>query len=401
MTSTALSQRLNTWAEQHSGTRSELARKLSSDLGEKDAGTLWSLVNIRAEFESRTSNDYNTTWLDRGPIARLLPSRAKYILQFVINLIDKILPLAYLVPIGITWFHLQGVLSAYKLSGSQLAPGESIDFLSLWSGARPDLFDGTQMATVAVQVFWSIVVIAILHALSSTQNENDKIDQELDALILDIQLELSKSRAVTPQELSDSLTEAASKLEAALQQTSSTLSSLNDVSSKMQHAADTLNDVSSSMSASAASVEAAVQPLIELPTSIDRALAGISGLPERLIQVQQKIDASTSNLSLVAEMTRSIVNNNEDVAAQSRQLLEAIRQINTSTSESVSVLRDSARVVTELSEIVDGHRPHSVVMRETAELMKEVRDSMNRVADEFRYSAEQYKRVNDEHRNQE
>ena len=401
MTSTALSQRLNTWAEQHSGTRSELARKLSSDLGEKGAGTLWSLVNIRAEFESRTSNDYNTTWLDRGPFARLLPSRAKYILQFVINLIDKILPLAYLVPIGITWFHLQGVLSAYKLSGSQLAPGESIDFLSLWSGARPDLFDGTQMATVAVQVFWSIVVIAILHALSSTQNENDKIDQELDALILDIQLELSKSRAVTPQELSDSLTEAASKLEAALQQTSSTLSSLNDVSSKMQHAADTLNDVSSSMSASAASVEAAVQPLIELPTSIDRALAGISGLPERLVQVQQKIDASTSNLSLVAEMTRSIVNNNEDVAAQSRQLLEAIRQINATTSESVSVLRDSARVVTELSEIVDGHRPHSVVMRETAELMKEVRDSMNRVADEFRYSAEQYKRVNDEHRNQE
>ena len=401
MTSTALSQRLNTWAEQHSGTRSELARKLSSDLGEKGAGTLWSLVNIRAEFESRTSNDYNTTWLDRGPFARLLPSRAKYILQFVINLIDKILPLAYLVPIGITWFHLQGVLSAYKLSGSQLAPGESIDFLSLWSGARPDLFDGTQMATVAVQVFWSIVVIAILHALSSTQNENDKIDQELDALILDIQLELSKSRAVTPQELSDSLTEAANKLEAALQQTSSTLSSLNDVSSKMQHAADTLNDVSSSMSASAASVEAAVQPLIELPTSIDRALAGISGLPERLVQVQQKIDASTSNLSLVAEMTRSIVNNNEDVAAQSRQLLEAIRQINASTSESVSVLRDSARVVTELSEIVDGHRPHSVVMRETAELMKEVRDSMNRVADEFRYSAEQYKRVNDEHRNQE
>ena len=401
MTSTALSQRLNTWAEQHSGTRSELARKLSSDLGEKGAGTLWSLVNIRAEFESRTSNDYNTTWIDRGPFARLLPSRAKYILQFVINLIDKILPLAYLVPIGITWFHLQGVLSAYKLSGSQLAPGESIDFLSLWSGARPDLFDGTQMATVAVQVFWSIVVIAILHALSSTQNENDKIDQELDALILDIQLELSKSRAVTPQELSDSLTEAASKLEAALQQTSSTLSSLNDVSSKMQHAADTLNDVSSSMSASAASVEAAVQPLIELPTSIDRALAGISGLPERLVQVQQKIDASTSNLSLVAEMTRSIVNNNEDVAAQSRQLLEAIRQINATTSESVSVLRDSARVVTELSEIVDGHRPHSVVMRETAELMKEVRDSMNRVADEFRYSAEQYKRVNDEHRNQE
>ena len=401
MTSTALSQRLNTWAEQHSGTRSELARKLSSDLGEKGAGTLWSLVNIRAEFESRTSNDYNTTWLDRGPFARLLPSRAKYILQFVINLIDKILPLAYLVPIGITWFHLQGVLSAYKLSGSQLAPGESIDFLSLWSGARPDLFDGTQMATVAVQVFWSIVVIAILHALSSTQNENDKIDQELDALILDIQLELSKSRAVTPQELSDSLTEAANKLEAALQQTSSTLSSLNDVSSKMQHAADTLNDVSSSMSASAASVEAAVQPLIELPTSIDRALAGISGLPERLVQVQQKIDASTSNLSLVAEMTRSIVNNNEDVAAQSRQLLEAIRQINATTSESVSVLRDSARVVTELSEIVDGHRPHSVVMRETAELMKEVRDSMNRVADEFRYSAEQYKRVNDEHRNQE
>jgi methyl-accepting chemotaxis protein len=400
MTSTALSQRLDTWAKQHSGTRSELAKKLSKDLGDKDAGALWSLVNIRAEFASRTSNDYRATWLNNGLLARSLPTRAKNILQFIVGLIEQILPLAYLVPIGITWFHLQGVLSAYRLSGAQLNPGETIDFLSLWSGSRPDLFSGTQMATVAVQVFWSIVSIAVLHALASTQRESDLIDHELDELILDIQLELSKSRAVTPQELSDSLTKAANKLESVLQQTSDSLMSLNDTSSKMEHAADTLNSVSNSMSASAASVEAAVQPLIALPTSIDRALAGIGGLPERLMQVQQKIDASTSNLSLVAEMTRNIVTNNEDVASQSRQLLDSIRQVNAMASESASVLKDTARIVIELSEIVDGHRPHSVVMRETAELMKEVRNSMDQIADQFKYSADQYKRVNDEHRNQ-
>ena len=77
MTSTALSQRLDTWAKQHSGTRSELARKLSKDLGDKDAGTLWSLVNIRAEFASRRSDDYRANWLNDGPLARSLPTRAK------------------------------------------------------------------------------------------------------------------------------------------------------------------------------------------------------------------------------------------------------------------------------------------------------------------------------------
>lgn len=400
MTGMALSQRLDTWAEKHNGTRSDLAKKLSTDLKDKGAGTLWSLVDIRAEFESRTSSNYSATWLNHGPLARSLTAPIKSILQLIMNLIEQILPLAYLVPIGITWFHLQGVLGAYKLSGTKLEPGESIDFLSLWSGARPDLFDGTQMGTVAIQVFWSIVAIAILQLLASTQGDSDLIDHELDDLILDIQLELSKSRAVTPQELSDSLSKAANKLESALQQTSDSLASLNDMSSKMEHAADTLNFVSTSMSASAASVEAAVQPLIALPTSIDRALAGIGSLPERLIQVQQKIDASTSNLSLVAEMTKNIVNNNEDVASQSRQLLDSIRQVNAMASESASTLKDTARIVIELSEIVDGHRPHSVVMRETAELMKEVRNSMNQIADEFKYSADQYRQVNDQHRNQ-
>lgn len=400
MTGIELSQQLDMWAGKHSGTRSDLAKKLSRDLNDKSAGTLWSLVDIRAEFESRTNSNYNAAWLSSGPLARSLTVPIKNILQFVVNLIEQILPLAYLVPIGITWFHLQGVLGAYKLAGAQLEPGESIDFLSLWAGARPDLFDGTQMGTVAIQVFWSIVAIAILHALASSKGEPNLIDSELDDLILDIQLELSKSRAVTPQELSDSLSEAANKLESALQQTSNSLASLNDMSSKMEHAADNLNVVSASMSVSAASVEAAVQPLVALPTAIDRALAGIGGLPEKLIQVQQKIDASTSNLSLVAEMTKAIVNNNEDVASQSRQLLDSIRQVNATASESASVLKDTARIVIELSEIVDGHRPHSVVMRETAELMKEVRNSMNQIADEFKYSADQYRQVNDDHRNQ-
>jgi ABC-type transporter Mla subunit MlaD len=400
MTSTDLSQRLDAWASQHSGTRSELARKLSKDLADNDAGTLWSLVDIRAEFASRKSNDYTATWLNTGLVARLLPISAKNRLQLVVGLVEQLLPLAYLVPIGITWFHLQGVLSAYRSSGARLKPGETIDFLSLWSGSRPDLFSGTQMATVAVQVFWSIVLIAVLHALASTQRESDQIDHELDELILEIQLVLSKSRAVTPQELSDSLTQAANKLESVLKQTSESLMSLNDTSFKMEHAADTLNSVSNSMSASAASVEVAVQPLISLPASIENALKGIGGLPDRLMQVQQKIDASTSNLALVAEMTRSIVTNNEDVASQSRQLLDSIRQVNAMTSESASVLKDTARIVTELSEIVDGHRPHSVVMRETAEIMKGVRNSMDQIADQFKYSADQYRQVNDEHRRQ-
>jgi uncharacterized phage infection (PIP) family protein YhgE len=127
---------------------------------------------------------------------------------------------------------------------------------------------------------------------------------------------------------------------------------------------------------------------------------GISGLPEKLMQVQQKIDASTSNLSLVAEMMRSIAGGNEEVMSQSQTLLNGIKQINATVSESVGILRDSAKVVLELSAVVEGHRPHSVVMRETAEIMKEVRNSMDQIANEFKYSAIEYQKVNDEHRNQ-
>jgi len=399
MTTTDLSQKLASWAERHSGTRAALALKLKNDIWHQDAGTLWSLVNIREEFESRTSYDHKARWLNHGPLSRL-PGQVKNVVQLVIGFTEKILPLAYLVPIGITWFHLQGVLVAYKASQQLLKPGETIDFLGLWSGSRPDLFNGIEMSTVAVQVFWSIIAIAFFQILTSTQDDVDDIDDELAELILDIQLELSKSRAVTPQELSDSLTAAAKKLESALKQTTDSLKSLNLMSSNMAGAANTLSRVSDSLSSSASSVEAAVQPLVALPASIDRALMGIGGLPEKLMQVQQKIDASTSNLSLVAEMMKHIAGSNEDVISQSQNLLDAIRQINVMTTESVAILRESAKVVIELSEIVDGHRPHSVVMRETAEIMKEVRDTMDQIANEFKYSAKEYQRVNDEHRNQ-
>jgi uncharacterized phage infection (PIP) family protein YhgE len=168
----------------------------------------------------------------------------------------------------------------------------------------------------------------------------------------------------------------------------------------MVGAANTLGSVSDSLASSAFRIENAVQPLVSLPTSIDHALLGISGLPEKLMQVQQKIDASTSNLSLVAEMMRSIAGGNEEVMSQSQTLLNGIKQINATVSESVGILRDSAKVVLELSAVVEGHRPHSVVMRETAEIMKEVRNSMDQIANEFKYSAIEYQKVNDEHRNQ-
>jgi hypothetical protein len=99
-------------------------------------------------------------------------------------------------------------------------------------------------------------------------------------------------------------------------------------------------------------------------------------------------------------MMKNIAGSNEDVMLQSQTLLDGIRQINITVIESMGILRDSAKVLIELSEIVDGHRPHSVVMRETAEIMKEVRNSMDQIADEFKYSAIEYQRVNNEHRNQ-
>lgn len=399
MTTTDLSKKLASWAERHSGTRSDFAHKLKNGIWNADAGTVWSLVNIREEFESRTSYDYGVRWLNRGPLSHL-PVKVKKTIQSVTSAIETILPLTYLVPIAITWFHLQGVLDAYRASQNDLQPGETIDFLGLWSGARPDLYGGTQMSTVAVQVFWSIIAIAIFHILVSTQEDVDVIDDELAELILDIQLELSKSRAVTPQELSDSLTLAAKKLESALKKTTDSLESLNLMSSNMAGAANTLDSVSNSLSFSASSIENAVQPLVALPTSIDLALMGIGGLPEKLMQVQQKIDASTSNLSLVAEMMKNIAGSNQEVVLQSQTLLDGIRRINVTVTESVGILGDSAKVLIQLSEIVDGHRPHSVVMRETAEIMKEVRNSMDQIANEFKYSAIEYQRVNNEHRNQ-
>ena len=57
MSDKSLSIRLSEWAGDKSDGQSELARKLSKALTDKFETTLWSSLNLRAEFENRAKDD--------------------------------------------------------------------------------------------------------------------------------------------------------------------------------------------------------------------------------------------------------------------------------------------------------------------------------------------------------
>lgn len=367
MATDELINRWKAWSERTKGPRAELATRIATDLASEDAGPLWSSIDLKSEFEWTIGTSRTVRFLETA---------------------ESVL---YLFPIGITWYELRNVISAYR--GFNPTGGASIDFLQFWAGTG-DLYQGRTLPETAVFVVIAIAVISLFKiALSIREKfDNDLVaDHVLARLILDTHLELARKRSVTPREMADALTTSAKQLENVLSISGTTISSLQDSSSSIGKAVDNLVGAASSLSTVTADLKTIVDPLREMPQALDKVVSGLAG-------IDAKTNATIANLDAISRQTLSLSEKNGEVVKQTQDLAVAISQ---TTSASDSILRLAEKIsktVGDVTSDIDDHQPHIVAVRSAAEIFKKATDQLQSLFDEFQKSSEEYRRLVEEDR---
>jgi len=400
-----LSNKLRVWGQENPGEQGDFAIRLAAGLEDPKQQSLWSLIDIPVELERRASQNSGFVVIAFLRRIRFLKeskgtSRIFAILESILGFVDKVLPLFYLLPIAITWFSLSEVVDSYQNVGQNLPVSERVDFLAFWSGAGREgsIYGGTPLSEVASLVF-GVLLLMILFQLLTVQREAAPASSEaLRSLSLEAQLTLAKSRAVTPDELTDTLSIAANQLKTALEQSTTSMQSMAGMNDKLVSVVNTLNNVSNSLSASAQKIENSVQPLAALPGELSAIFSSVSALSSGLADVQNEIQASAENLFEVAKSIQRMAQINDASNEQTSQFVTNLAKAQLIASEFVSGMEAASRTIEDLTGQLKDREPHLVQLRSITEQFNNSVRSLHNIAEEFRYSADQYKAVNEAHR---
>ncbi len=402
---TELSQNLEMWSADNPGEQGEFAKQLAAGLRNPSKASLWSLIDIPAEFERRASSQSTyllISNLQRIPFVRSNQAIAKVtnVLNTILGWFDKVLPLFYLLPIAITWFSLSDVVKNYRNLGPNISEEERVDFLTYWSGAENSAVQylGTPLSEVASNVFAFLAIMIFLHLLTIPGKAESPNSKVLRALSLEAQLTFAKSRAVTPDELTDTLSIASNQLKTALEQSTTSMQSMAGMNEKLLSVVNTLGNVSNSLSASAQKIEYSVQPLALLPTQLSEIFSSVGALPANLANVQQEIQRSAENLAAVSQTIQKMAQLNSAANGETATFLENLTKAQLVASDFVARMDNANRTIEDLAGQLQDREPHLVQLRTITEQFNNSVRSLHNIAEEFRYSADQYRAVNDAHR---
>jgi methyl-accepting chemotaxis protein len=397
MTNSELQQRLTAWAGNRTDATSAFVNRLAEALGSPPSQKLWAFVDIRREFESLIGEPED------------LASTSVWVR--VRGYVRNILPVLYVAPILVTWSELALAVSSYR-QAVRKNPGETVDFLAVWAkvdGEHTGL--GFQAAAIVIAVAISLIVLAHFVGMFATHRIH-RIGQsrfaELNPLLLDSQLVLVKSRAVTPEEMADSLTAAAGVLQDALAEVSGVLPRFETISTRLDEVVSGLATASQSLDSTSRIIGAAADSLNDLParaTPLIRALGEAPGALQDMLEVFARTseEANRVNRSIVdagAKLTDESARVARAVADVGRQLSDLVRQVEGASAVVADIpvaLAEPAKVARELAQGLESAAPVALVFRDGSEQIRESVKALAEMVKELKYAADQYKAVNDQH----
>lgn len=400
MSEMALQQQLTAWVGNRSDASAKFVERLVPALKSPEQRKLWAFVDIRREFETLV-RDPEDLVADESIVERR-------------NLVQMLLPIFYVAPILITWFELGLAVRSYR-EESRNSSGQTIDFLAVWSGAQGN-HAGLGIQWVAVGIVTSIILIMVGHVINSrftSQIEklgNARHDQ-ISALLLDAQLVLVKSRAVTPEDMADSLTLAAGVLQDALTEVAGVLPRFETISTRLDDVVSGLAGASQSLDSTSRVIGAAANSLNDLPARaapLVQILGDAPGALQGMLQVFTRAtnEASNVNRSIVdagEQLTKEAAQVAGAIAAIGRQLSDLVREVGTASSlfsDIPKALAEPARVARDLAEGLESATPVAIVFRDGSEQMRESIKALGAMVQELKYAADQYRTVNEQNRQQ-
>lgn len=399
MSNADLQQKLTAWVGGRTDATSTFVKRLADALGLPKSQKLWAFIDIRREFESLITDPEDlaadSTWI---------PWRRRTL---------KTLPILYVLPILFTWIELGLAVVSYR-EEARSSRGE-VDFLAVWSGAQSGHI-GLGFQWVAVGIVVAVILIIAAHVFNAwttarISRSGLKRYEDISSLILEAQLVLVKSRAVTPEEMADSLTSAAGALQDALAEVAGVLPRFETISTRLDDVVSGLATASHNLDSTSRVIGAAADSLNDLPSRaapLIRALGEAPGALQDMLSAFARTseDANQVNRSIVdagVKLTDESARVAGAISAVGRQLSDLVRQVEGVSAVVADIplaLREPAAIARDLAQGLESATPVALVFRDGSEQMRESIATLGRMVEELRYAAEQYKAVNDQHRRQ-
>jgi methyl-accepting chemotaxis protein len=400
MTERDVQQKLTEWAGDRDEPAANFVNRLALALGSPPQRKLWAFVDIRREFEAMVRDPEDLASDDK--------------LFRIRSFAQKALPVIYVLPILFTWLELGLAVTSYRAEARD-NPGEQIDFLAVWSGAQGDHI-GIGFQAVAWGIVAAVAAIIGAHVANAVTTNRiarqglARYDQVSD-LLLDAQLSLVSSRAVTPEEMADSLTTAAGVLQDALAEVAGVLPRFETISTRLGDAVNGLATASTNLDSTSRLIGAAADSLNDLPSRaapLIQALGETPGALQRMLQIfgQTSDEANKVNRAIVnagSQLTNEAAEVANAIAAIGRQLSDLVRQVQDATtlvSHIPDAMAEPAKVARDLAIGLESATPVALVFRDSSEQIRESITALGAMVKELRYSADQYRAVNDQHRRQ-
>ena len=367
------------WSENHKGEKSKLIAQIAASFDDPEMRSRWSLIDIRREVESRSdSRD----------------------LKGLSAILDVLHTISYLAPIGFTWYHLSQALRAFRLDD------DSSNFISFWTGE----YSGMKLQNVGIGVLVALALPIVFNGLLNyLEDKRLRTAASLNDLILQIQLEFSTARTITPEVLADALSDSAEKLDASLKQMETAVNSTKGTITAITESATSLKDAtknsSQMLSSSSSNLETQIKKLDSSFENIEKvvgqlgsigsdiATAGetikkINGLADAATNVETAIDGALGSAQTAANTIGTFSTSlKDDIKNLGTQFTEQVDSTNNMLAALVEKISPLISNLKELAYVTDDNKPAILYLGEVVKEIKTLAEDIGKFAADFVLSA--------------
>jgi methyl-accepting chemotaxis protein len=387
---------LTSWAESHHGERAAFAKVLASEMTSKSRMGTLGLIDVRREFEARTETNL---WIKNKKFQSILLTLRRHL--------GKIRPVVlamYLLPIAFTWFELSRVIDAFVGFSKNPSAEENANLISFWAGAYNNAYAGSHLQEVGVKIaVFIFILVALQLIIDSLTQEHSEISPELNSLIFNVQLELAKSRSLTPQEFTEAISSAAESLEIALTTITTVVEEASSMIGNISQATDGLTTASLTIQTVSGRLEGALAPIVNLESSLSNANSTIQSSTHAMAEMRNSMTAALSSLSAFSDGTDIIGKTSVAVEAASTRLMVQVAAAGNAlgaTDDRLSrALISASEIADRLANVASStetHEPHLATMARIAQSLSDTAHSIHITVQEVKAATSTFEQLNRE-----
>ena len=385
---------LTSWSESHHGERAAFAKVIASEMTTKNRKSSLGLIDLRREFESRTET--------RTFKSKLIQISATFFRNQKSKIRAAVLAM-YLLPIAFTWLELSHVIDAFIDYSNGLPPEKNANLISFWAGASND-YTGTSLQLVGFRIFLFILFLFFSQLLIDWFNkEESEISSELNSLIFNVQLELAKSRSLTPQEFTEAISSAAESLEIALTTITSVVEEASSMIGNISQATYGLTTASLTIQTVSGRLESALAPIVNLETSLSNANSTIQSSTKAMSEMRDSMAAANSNLSVFSDGTDKLGKTSLAVETAITRLMGQVASagnaLGATDDRLGNALISASEIADRLANVASStetHEPHLATMARIAQSLSDTAHSIHLTVQEVKAATAMFEQLNRE-----